>query len=117
MIEDARAILDVASRKLDEGDLAGSVRASAEAYVAIMQEQPDLVFEPPSFGELRVTGGREPGAGVPHAPWPDAQGVTVTIAEGVAPEIVLTKDRYTTSDAITYLEYTVDLLRLAERGG
>ena len=34
-----------------------------------------------------------------------------------APEIVLAKSRYTTSDAITYCEYVVDLLRLAERGG
>jgi hypothetical protein len=115
VIADAKALLEDAERKLDEGDNTASVRASAEAYAAIVSERPDLVFAPPSFGELKITGGREPGAGVPHAPWPDAQGVTVTVAEGAAPEIVLNKQRYTMSDAITYLEYTVDLLRLAER--
>ena len=114
MIADAKALLEAAERALDEGDNTASVRASAEAYAAIVSERPDLVFAPPSFGDLPITGGREPGAGVPHAPWPD-QGVTVTIAEGAAPEILLDKQRYTMSDAITYLEYTVDLLRLAER--
>lgn len=54
---------------------------------------------------------------MPRAPWPDAQGVTVTFADDAAPEIALAKSRYTTSDAITYCEYVVDLLKLAERGG
>jgi hypothetical protein len=111
---DARAILRDAERLLDEGDYTASVRASAEAYAALALERPDLVFEPPSFGELSVDGGRQPGQGMPQAPWP-AQGVTVTIAEGAAPEIILDKNRYTMSDAITYVEYVVDLLAIAER--
>jgi hypothetical protein len=41
----------------------------------------------------------------------------VTFADDAAPEITLAKSRYTTSDAITYCEYVVDLLKLAERGG
>ena len=116
MTDDAQAILAEAERKLDEGDNTASVRLSAEAYVALVRDRPDLVFGPPSLGELKVDGGRQPGAGMPRAPWPDAQGVTVTLADG-APEIVLAKNRYTTSDAITYCEYVVDLLQLAERGG
>jgi hypothetical protein len=115
--DDVQAILAEAERKLDEGDNTASVRLSAEAYVAIVRERPDLVFEPPSFGELKVDGGRQPGQGMPRAPWPDAQGVTVTFADDAAPEITLAKSRYTTSDAITYCEYVVDLLKLAERGG
>ena len=117
MSAEVQAILADAERKLDEGDNAASVRLSAEAYVALVRERPDLIFEPPSFGELKVDGGRQPGQGMPRAPWPDAQGVTVTFREGAAPEIVLAKSRYTTSDAITYCEYVVDLLKLAERGG
>ena len=117
MSDDVQAILAEAERKLDEGDNTASVRLSAEAYVALVRERPDLIFEPPSFGELKVDGGRQPGQGMPRAPWPDAQGVTVTFGEGAAPEIVLAKSRYTTSDAITYCEYVVDLLKLAERGG
>ena len=117
MTGDVRAILADAEKRLDEGDETASVRLSAEAYVALVRDRPDLLFEPPSFGELKVDGGRQPGQGMPRAPWPDAQGVTVTFAEGAAPEITLAKSRYTTSDAITYCEYVVDLLKLAERGG
>ncbi len=116
MSDDVQAILADAERLLDEGDHTGSVRASAEAYVALVRERPDLVFEPPSFGELKVDGGRQPGQGMPHAPWPEAQGVSVTVTGGAAPEIVLAKSRYTMSDAVTYYEYVVDLLRIAERG-
>jgi hypothetical protein len=114
-IAEFRARLDEAERSLDEGDYLASVRQSAEVYAALVQERPDLVFEPPSFAELHVDGGRQPGAGVPHAPWPEAQGVTVSLVEGAAPEIVLAKSRYTMSDAITCLEYVVDLLAIAER--
>ena len=117
MSDDARAILAEAERKLNDGDNTASVRLSAEAYVVLVRERPDLIFAPPSLGELKVDGGRQPGAGMPRAPWPDAQGVTVTFADDAAPEIALAKDRYTTSDAITYCEYVVDLMQLAERGG
>ena len=116
-MDQVRALLAEAERRLDDGDNTGAVRNAAEAYVALVRERPDLIFEPPSFGELKVDGGRQPGQGMPRAPWPDAQGVTVTFGEGAAPEIVLAKSRYTTSDAITYCEYVIDLLKLAERGG
>jgi hypothetical protein len=112
-----RAQIAEAERLLDEGDYTGSVRLSAEAYVALVQDRPDLVFAPPPLGRLSVEGGRQPGQGMPRAPWPEAQGVTVTIAEGAAPEIVLAKSRYTMSDAVTYLEYVVDLLGIAGREG
>jgi hypothetical protein len=110
-----QATLAEAERLLEEGDHTGSVRLSAEAYAELVLERPDLVFEPPSFGELKVDGGRQPGQGMPRAPWPEAQGVTVTLVEGAAPEIVLAKSRYTMSDAVTYLEYVVDLLAIARR--
>ena len=113
MIDDARALVADAERKLDEGDHTGSVRDSAEAYVALVQERPDLVVQPMSFDEIPIDHAREP---MPMlGPWPADQGVTVTIAEGAAPEIVLNKQRYTMSDAITYLEYVVDLLKSADR--
>ena len=117
MTDTVHASLREAERLLDEGDYTGSVRLSAEAYTELVLERPDLVFEPPAFGELKVDGGRQPGQGMPRAPWPEAQGVTVTIVEGAAPEIVLAKSRYTMSDAVTYYEYVVDVLRIAERDG
>jgi hypothetical protein len=116
-MDDVRALLAVAERMLDEGDHTGSVRSSAEAYAALIQARPDLVFQAPAFGALSVEGGRQPGQGMPRAPWPEAQGVTVTVADGAAPEIVLNKSRYTMSDAVTYLEYVVDLVGIGERSG
>ena len=116
-MDEVRALLAVAERMLDEGDYTGSVRSSAEAYATLVQARPDLVFEAPSFGALSVEGGRQPGQGMPRAPWPAAQGVTVTLVEGAAPEIVLNKSRYTMSDAVTYLEYVVDLVEIGERRG
>jgi hypothetical protein len=113
-MDDVRALLADAERFLDDGDHTASVRASAEAYATLVQARPDLVFAPPDLGTLSVDGGRQPGAGMPRAPWPQ-QGVTVTVAEGAAPEIVLDKERYTMSDAVTYLEYVVDLLGAAGR--
>ena len=115
MSDDARAILAEAERKLDDGDNTASVRLSAEAYVVLVRERPDLIFAPPSLGELKVDGGRQPGQGMPRAPWPEAQGVTVDVVDGGAPEIVLAKSRYTMSDAVTYVEYVVDLVEIAGR--
>lgn len=112
-----RAQIAEAERLLDDGDYTGSVRTSAEAYAALVLQRPDLVFAPPPLGQLSVEGGRQPGQGMPRAPWPEAQGVTVSIVEGAAPEIVLAKSRYTMSDAVTYLEYVVDLVGIAEREG
>ena len=112
MIEDLRARLAQAERALDEGDYTASVRETAEVYAALVQERPDLIVQPMVFDDLPTDRARDP---IPQlGPWPEAQGVTVSIVEGTAPEIVLAKSRYTMSDAITYLEYTVDLLRLAE---
>jgi hypothetical protein len=116
-MDTVRALLAEAERLLDEGDYTGSVRSSAEAYAELIQARPDMVFEAPSFGALSVDGGRQPGQGMPRAPWPEAQGVTVDVVEGGAPEIVLAKSRYTMSDAVTYVEYVVDLVEIAGRDG
>jgi hypothetical protein len=108
-----RASLDEAERLLDEGDYTGSVRASAEAWAALATAHPEVVVAPPTWDSELPLEGRGPppqrGRG------PDAQGVTVTLAEGAAPEIVLNKSRYTMSDAITYYEYALDALKLVER--
>ena len=45
MSDDARAILAEAERKLDDGDNTASVRLSAEAYVALVRERPDLFLQ------------------------------------------------------------------------
>jgi hypothetical protein len=111
---DLRARVAEAERLLDEGDYTGAVREAAETYAALVLERPDMRFAPPRLGELPVTGGKEPGQ-PPRFPWPEEQGVTVSFVEGAAPEIVLAKSRYTMSDAITYLEYVVDVLGFAER--
>lgn len=112
MIAEVRARLAVAERLLDEGDHTASVRASAEAFAVLAQERPDVVVAPRTFDDLPVEGRGPPPQ---RGPWPEAQGVTVTVVEGAAPEVVLAKDRYTMSDAITYYEYALDALRLAER--
>jgi hypothetical protein len=112
-MEEVRAQLAEAERLLDDGDYAASVRLSAEAYAALVLQHPEVIVQPPRFDDLPVEGRGPPPQ---RGPWPDAQGVSVTIAEGAAPEIVLAKDRYTMSDAITYYEYALDALKLAERG-
>ena len=114
-MDQVRALLAEAERRLDDGDNTGAVRNAAEAYAALVTERPDLVFSPPSLGEIPVDGGRQPGQGMPRGPWPDEVGATVDVKEGAAPEIVLAKSRYTMSDAVAATEYVVDLLRLSER--
>jgi hypothetical protein len=114
VIDQVKALLEQAEGLLDDRDHAGASKLAAEAYVALVQERPDLVVQPMSFDEVPIDHAREPTPML--GPWPEAQGVTVTIAEGRAPEIVLAKDHYTMSDAITYVEYVVDLVKFAERG-
>ena len=94
-----------------------SVRLSAEAYVALVRERPDLVFAPPSFGELKVDGGRRARRGHAESAVARCAGGDHDVAEGAAPEIVLAKSGTRRATPSPTASTSSTLLQLAERGG
>ena len=110
---DVRAALDEAERLLDEGDYAGSVRKSADAFMDVTRKRPDLIVRPFVMGQLPVSGG--PPRLPIRAPWPDMYGVVFRYDDDGPVEMVYEKDDFMMSEAIMIFEYVLDTARRAER--
>jgi hypothetical protein len=117
-VEDAhvRELLLAAEAALDVRDFSRSVQKTMEAYARLIDERPDVIVNPhdrtgaaPSF--LRALNRVAP------RPWPgDVCGVElVWPPDGQKPYLEPKKERYTFSDAVTLMEYTLDTAMRAQR--
>jgi hypothetical protein len=112
--QQVRDLLLAAEQALDARDYLGSVRRSMEAYTQLIATRPDVIVHPsdlsgaaPSFDRvLARTGPR---------PWPDVCGVDLIWERPNQPYLREAKERFTFSDAVTVLEYTLDTAIRAQR--
>jgi hypothetical protein len=109
-----RALLVAAEEALDVKDYNGSVRKSMDAYSWLIEQRPDVIVHPsdmsgraPSFDRVLSRLGPRP--------WPDLCGVDLVWERPNKPFLRLAKERFTFSDAVTVLEYTLDTAMRAQR--
>ncbi len=95
-----RAAIEEADRLLADGRYAESVRKSAETYVALVEKRPDL---------LMPLGGRRASV------WPQL-GIRLVVEEGRQPSLVYDKERFSLSEAATFLEFAMDQVLRGEAG-
>jgi hypothetical protein len=115
-----RASLTSAETALDDGDYAGSVHASVDAYRHLVEARPDMIVAPrfahrfaaPQLGQ--ASGGIGGQSMAAPRPWPSDHGVLFSM-DGDEPELTFAKERFTLSEAATYFEYTLDLALRAQR--
>lgn len=110
---EVRAALDEAEAALDDGDYTAAVRKSADVYMGVVRERPDLIVRPFEMGALPI--GEGPPRLPPRAPWPDMYGVVFRYDDDGPLEMVFEKDSFMLSEAVTIFEYTLDAAIRAER--
>jgi hypothetical protein len=118
-IQDAglRDLMERAEAKLDEGDNTACVHACADAYLKLLQQNPQVlaglrtVLETP-----RVKAGLENGT-LRFAPllFPRLAAKLTVPADG-PPSIAFTRERMGFGEAVQYYEFTVTLIGDAEKG-
>jgi hypothetical protein len=110
-----RALLVAAEEALDIRDYNACVRMSMEAYTWLIDQRPDVIIHPsditgaaPSFDRVL--------ARIGPRPWPDVCGVDLIWERPNKPYLKPAKERFTFSDAVTVMEYTLDTAIRAQRG-
>jgi hypothetical protein len=111
---DLRALLVAAEEALDARDYNRSVRCSMDAYSLLIERRPEVIVHPrditgaaPSFDRVL--------ARIGPRPWPDVCGVDLVWEDQQKPYLRPAKDRFTFSDAVTVMEYTLDTAIRAQR--
>ncbi|HXH23309.1 MAG TPA: hypothetical protein VNN10_14895 [Dehalococcoidia bacterium] len=94
-----REAMEAADRAIDQGDYAGAVRACAEAYVRLVAQRPDIL---------------KPDRQVRPSLWPQL-GVRLEVEPGAEARLVWERERFTMSEAATFLEFVMDQVVRAER--
>jgi hypothetical protein len=110
-----RALLMGAEEALDARDFNGSVHKTMAAYTQLIDERPDVIVDPndrsgaaPSFDRVL--------ARLAPRPWPgDVCGVELIWPDDGKPFLRTAKERFTFSDAVTLMEYTLDTAMRAQR--
>ena len=98
--EGLRALMDEAHRQLRQGKATDAVHTLSDAFVSMLRDHPELVHT------ATVVRGRK----MPLvARWP-AYGANLIVDPGGRdePRIEYIRDRFATSEALTYYEFTVD---------
>jgi hypothetical protein len=94
-----RTAMEAADRQIDAGDYAEAVRTCADAFVRLVAKRPDIL---------------KPDRQVRPAVWPQL-GVRLEVALGSEPRLVWERERFTMSEAATFLEFVMDQVVRAER--
>ncbi len=109
-----RDLLVEAEQLVDRKEYNASVEKSMQAYSRLIDQRLDVIVKPgdrrgaaPSFDRVL--------SAAPPRPWPDVCGVDLVWEEGAKPSLKPTKDRFTISDAVTYMEYTLDMAMRAQK--
>ena len=112
-----RAALTSAEEALDAGDYTRAVHTAVETYTRVVERRPDLLvpfvdrrgeFPKPGEGLAR----RYKPGGPP--PWPEL-GVGLSQDEQNRPRFEFRKQRFGMSEAITYVEYVLEIALRAQR--
>ncbi len=114
-VDDAelRALLVAAEEALDARDYRASMERSMEAYTRLIEQRRDVIVHPNDMTGARPSFDRVL-ARIGPRPWPDVCGVELVWDD--KPYLRMTKERFTFSDAVTVLEYTLDAAVRAQRG-
>lgn len=94
-----RGAIETADRLIDEGKYYEAVKACAETYVDLIERRPDILKPD-----------RQPRPSV----WPQL-GVKLEIEAGSPPRLVWERERFSMSEAATFLEFAMDQVVRAER--
>ncbi len=92
-----RVAIETADRLIGEGKYYDAVRTCAETYVNLIQKRPDIL---------------QPDRQMRPSVWPQF-GVKLELEGG--PRLVWERERFSLSEAATFLEFTMDQLVRAER--
>jgi hypothetical protein len=111
---DIRELIVAAEGAIDADDYNAAVRFAMQAYSLLIDRRPDMIVNPRTFTP-RPSSERELGA-FPVRPWPDVCGVDLLFEDDATkPCLRPTKERFTFSDAVTVMEYTLDTAVRAQR--
>lgn len=94
---------------LDDGDYTGASKASADAYLLVLERHPELIAG-------AATGPHTPLAMSRAVAWPPTGGLTMRIEDGKAVP-VYSKERFSMSEAFGYFEFMMNLLWTLEKEG
>jgi hypothetical protein len=108
-----RELILSAERAIDDGDYASAVRSAMQAYSMLIEQRPDVIINPRTFIP-RPSSERQFGT-FPVRPWPDVCGVDLVFPDGERPYLQAQKERFTFSDAVTVMEYTLDTAVRAQK--
>ena len=109
-----RELILAAERAVETDDYNEAVRCAMQAYSLLIEQRPDMIVNPRTFTP-RPSTEREFGT-FPVRPWPDVCGVDLVFEDDAAkPWLRPTKERFTFSDAVTVMEYTLDTAVRAQR--
>jgi hypothetical protein len=108
-----RQLILAAERAIDDGDYGAAVTSAMQAYTLLIERRPDVIVDPRGY-VARPSTERQIGS-FPVRPWPDVCGVDLVFADGAAPRLQAVKERFTFSDAVTVMEYTLDTAVRAQR--
>jgi hypothetical protein len=92
-----RHAMEAADGHIDSGDYLAAVRACADAFVSLVERRPDIL---------------KPDRPTRPSVWPQL-GVKLEV-EGGTPRLVWERERFTMSEAATFLEFTMDQIVRAE---
>jgi hypothetical protein len=109
-----RGLLVASEEALDARNFNECVRSAMTAYERLMELRPDVIVHPsditgaaPSFDRVLARLGPRP--------WPDVCGVDLIWERPNKPYLRPAKERFTFSDAVTIMEYTLDTVLRAQR--
>ena len=110
---DVREKILAAEQAIDAGSYNAAVQSAMDAYSLLIVRRPDVIVNPSTFVP-RPSSERQFGT-FPVRPWPDVCGVDLVFEPDARPYLKAAKDRFTFSDAVTLMEYTLDTAMRAQR--
>lgn len=102
-----REELTAAENLLDEGEYAESVHRSVAVYQRILTDRPDLLVVGRA-GPAPLSAVAGPRQRPRFQPWPATLGVELTFDDHDKPLMKFQKERFAMSEAITFLEHSLD---------
>ena len=112
-----RELMEQADKRLDEGDNTGCVRLCADAYLLLLDKQPNVwIGLQKVLATDRVKAGLETGT-LRFAPlmWPRLA-AKLHLSDDTPPTITFDRENVSFSETVQYYEFTLTLISDAERG-